>query len=185
MEQTLEQRKDSLKRIVAFGPESTGKSTLVSSLARAYNTTFAMEYMREYYTQHQVREPFYSIPEDLLPIATGQIALENQAAKSANNLLFCDTNLLQLEVYANYYFGECPAKISEAVKRHSYDLYLLTFIDVPWQKDQLRDRPLAREKLFVIFEQTLQKHKLPYVVLKGDEVSRVRAAQLSIQELVS
>ena len=185
MEQTLEQRKDSLKRIVAFGPESTGKSTLVSSLAEAYKTTFAAEYMREYYSLHQVREPFYSTLEDLLPIAKGQIALENEAAKCAQNLLFCDTNLLQLEVYANYYFGECPALISDAVKQHCYDLYLLTFIDVPWQKDQLRDRPLAREKLFVIFEQTLQKHNLPYIVLKGDQVNRVRQAQLSIQELVS
>ena len=185
MEQTLEQRKDAIKRIVAFGPESTGKSTLVKALAQEYNTTWVDEFMREYYTEHCIREPFYSKPEDLLPIAKGQIKSENQAAKKANSVLFCDTNLLQIAVYAQYYFGECPKEITDAIKEHTYDLYLLTFIDVPWENDQLRDRPLAREKLFTIFEQTLQKHNLPYVVLKGDQASRVKTAQLSIQELVS
>lgn len=185
MEQTLEQTKDAVKRIVAVGPESTGKSTLVQSLAAHYSTTWAPEYMREYYTVHQVRDPFYSKLEDLIPIAKGQMASENLAAKKANGYVFCDTNLLQLAIYAQYYFGECPKEITTALKEHSYDLYFLTFIDVPWKKDHLRDRPLAREKLFTIFEQTLQKHNLPYVVLKGDQASRVKTAQLSIQELVS
>ncbi len=184
MEQAFAQREDSLKRIVAFGPESTGKSTLVKDLAKHYSTQWVPEYMRTYFTEVAPRIPFQSYLEDLLPIAKGQIAAENQATTNAKEFLFCDTNLLQLEVYAHYYFGECPKEISEAVHKHTYDLYLLTFTDVPWQKDQIRDRPLDRKKLFSIFERTLQKHNFPYVVLKGDIASRKSAAQLSIQELV-
>ena len=52
MEKALEQIVSNCKKIVLFGPESTGKSTLAEALAEYYNTAFVPEYMR-LYLQHK------------------------------------------------------------------------------------------------------------------------------------
>ena len=44
-----------IKKIVAIGPESTGKSTLCQQLAQHFNTTWCPEYAREYLNQNGVK----------------------------------------------------------------------------------------------------------------------------------
>ena len=45
---------------------------------------------------------------DIIPIAEGQIKLENQLSKLANRILICDTDLLETKVYSEtYYDGYC------------------------------------------------------------------------------
>ena len=56
--------------------------------------------------------------------------------------------------------GGAPAQIIKASQTHQYDYYFLTSIDVPWEKDNLRDRPNDRDKMFRIFEQQLIKTTL-------------------------
>ena len=48
MEKKLEQQPANCLRIVLFGPESTGKTTLAKQLAAHFNTEWVPEYMREY-----------------------------------------------------------------------------------------------------------------------------------------
>lgn len=48
MEKKLIQKPINLLKVVLFGPESTGKTTLSRQLARHYNTVWAPEYAREY-----------------------------------------------------------------------------------------------------------------------------------------
>lgn len=66
-----------MKKIVIIGPESTGKSTLSTQLAAHYNTIWVEEYAREYLLQHGTDYSF----EDLLTIAKGQLALEDEKSK--------------------------------------------------------------------------------------------------------
>ena len=63
-----------LKKIVIIGPESTGKSTLCRQLADHFQTLWVPEYAREYLTEHGTNYNF----DDLLVIAKGQIALEEE-----------------------------------------------------------------------------------------------------------
>ena len=163
-----------------MGPESTGKTTLAKQLAAHFNTVYVPEFMRTYYEEHVIREPFESKFEDILPIAQGQVATENAALQQANELLFCDTNALEIAAYSQYYFGKIPKKLEEHLSEMHYDLYFLTYIDVPWQKDHLRDRPNDRLKLFSIFEKTLKERGIPHLVLRGDESKRLRSAILEI-----
>ena len=40
---------------------------------------------------------------------------------------------------------------------NTYDLYFLTYIDTPWEADDLRDKPNERELMFKAFEEALIK----------------------------
>ena len=177
MEKTLRQIPSDCLKIVLFGPESSGKSTLAKQLAAYYSTVWVPEYMRTYLQNKWDTTQELVNKEDLLPIAEGQLFAENESAKIARTYLFCDTNLLELKVYSQYYYnGYCPSEIVRACKENYYDHYFLTHIDVPWQADDLRDRPYDREKLFRSFEDELNKNELPYTLLVGSEKERLQKA---------
>ncbi len=105
MEKALKQNNINIVKIVLFGPESTGKTTLSKQLARHYNTVWAPEYAREYLQDKWNNERKTCENSDLLPIAKGQMALENTLAKKADKLLICDTDLLETKVYSEEYYG--------------------------------------------------------------------------------
>ena len=185
MEEKLEQRRTrGLVKIVLFGPESTGKTTLAQLLANHYNTGWVPEYMREYLQKKWDEQQENCEPHDLLPIARGQMALENEAATTHEELLFCDTNLLELVVYSRAYYDETvePALLKHALKAQ-YDLYFLTYIDVPWVEDDLRDRPKDRDQMFARFKKALDEHDLPYRILEGDLQQRFETAVKIIDQL--
>ncbi len=184
MEKTLRQRPSDCLKIVLFGPESTGKTTLAKALAEKYHTAWVPEYMRSYLQEKWDNYKELITKGDLIPIAEGQIALENEKAAHANSYLFCDTNLRELKVYCEYYYeGYCPEPIVEACKNHVYDHYFLTQIDVPWEKDDLRDRPEDRSTLFRIFESELITNQLPYTLLEGTLEERIKKATQVLQTL--
>ncbi|MCF6299317.1 MAG: ATP-binding protein, partial [Thiomicrorhabdus sp.] len=54
--------------------------------------------------------------------------------------------------------------------QNQYDLYLLTYIDVPWVGDDLRDKPNEREYMFNFFKSTLEEHSRKFITLKGDKM---------------
>ena len=93
MEEKLKQTDINIVKVVLFGPESTGKTTLSKQLARYYNTVWAPEYAREYLQEKWNAERKICEPSDILPIARGQIKSENQLAGKADRVLICDTDL--------------------------------------------------------------------------------------------
>ncbi|GEQ84607.1 hypothetical protein ULMS_01150 [Patiriisocius marinistellae] len=186
MEETLKQRPSNCLKIVMFGPESTGKTTLSKQLAKHFKTQWVPEYMRTYLEAKWEKYKETIVKNDLLPIAKGQITSENKLVLKSNNVLFCDTNLLEIEVYSKYYNdGFCPSEISEAFKTHTYDFYFLTDIDVPWEFDKLRDRPDERENMFRMFENQLINYDLPYITLKGSKLQRFEFAVKHINKLLN
>ncbi|MCW8980654.1 ATP-binding protein [Altibacter sp.] len=185
MEKTLEQESSDCLKIVLFGPESTGKTTLAKQLAAHYNTRWVPEYMRTYLEKKWEQQQEKISKDDLLPIAEGQMSCENKAAKEADRLLFCDTNLLEIKVYSEYYYdGFCPPLIKEHAIKNHYEHYFLTYIDTPWVSDNLRDRPHDRSTLFRIFETELQHQGLPYTILRGSNTQRLQSAIELIEKLL-
>jgi len=169
-----------------FGPESTGKTTLSEQLARHYNSVWVAEYAREYLQNKWNNERKTCEPEDLLPIAEGQMKLENELTKKASKVLICDTDLLETKVYSEaYYLGNCDPILEKYALENSYDLYLLTYIDVPWEADELRDKPNEREEMFQYFNDTLVKYNRNFVVLKGDKATRLATAVSHIDKILN
>lgn len=174
-----------LTKVVLYGPESTGKTTLAKQLAEHYKTHWVPEYMREYLQKKWNSKKELVVKEDLIPIAEGQLKLEKKASQQVENLLICDTNLLELKVYSEYYYnGFCPSEIKNEATKNEYSIYLLTYIDTPWEVDDLRDRPNNREEMFRIFEAELKEQNFPYQILKGNETERFETAVKIIDELL-
>ncbi|WP_028887275.1 AAA family ATPase [Tenacibaculum ovolyticum] len=186
MEEKLRQKPINLIKVVLFGPESTGKTTLSGQLARHYNTVWAPEFAREYLQDKWNNERKICEQQDIIPIAEGQIKLENDLAKKADKVLVCDTDLLETKVYSEeYYGGFVDPKLNKAAIENSYDIYFLTYIDTPWEADDLRDKPGERLEMFTAFENTLKKYNRPYILLKGDKETRLKKAVEIIDDLLS
>lgn len=186
MEKDLRQESANIVKVVLFGPESTGKTTLSRQLARHYKTVWAPEYAREYLQNKWNNERKTCENSDLVPIARGQMQLENSLAKKADKVLICDTDLLETKVYSQeYYGGFVDPILDKAAKQNTYDLYFLTYIDTPWEEDDLRDRPEQRLEMFEAFEKALKTHNRPYILLKGDKETRLKRAIEAIDRIIS
>jgi len=186
LEEKLTQKPSNCLKIVLFGPESSGKTTLSRKLAAHYNCSWIPEYARAYLQHKWDREQKICEPKDLLPIAEGQMHLENAAAQSTEKLLICDTDLLETKVYGEaYYNGWCPPALEYHALENTYDLYFLTYIDIPWEADDLRDRPEQREEMFLQFKEALVTYKRPFVLLKGSLDERMATATEHLNKLLS
>lgn len=171
-------------RVALTGPESTGKSTLSRLLAEHYRTAWAPEYARQYLEQ---RGPHYTLP-DLEEIARGQLRHEAAAAAEARRLdrpiVFFDTDLLVIQIWAEHAFGHCPAWIAQYVQQHRYDLTLLLHVDLPWEPDPLREHPHQREYFFRLYQQRLQALGAPVAEISGPPPQRLAQAVAAVGEVM-
>lgn len=185
MEEKYRQEPSTILKVVLFGPESTGKTTLSQQLARHYNTVWVPEFAREYLQKKWINEGKTCEPKDLLPIAEGQMRLENELTKKATNILICDTDLLETKVYSEaYYVGDCNPILEKYALQNNYDLYLLTYIDIPWEADDLRDKPTERKEMFSYFKGALEKYGKNFIILKGNKKERLEEAVNHIDQLL-
>ncbi|MEC3906574.1 ATP-binding protein [Tamlana sp. 2201CG12-4] len=185
MEEKYKQQPSNCLKVVLFGPESTGKTTLSRQLARYYSSVWVPEYAREYLQNKWNNERKTCEPKDLLPIAEGQMRFENELSKKTDSVLICDTDLLETKVYSEaYYLGSCDPILEKHALENTYDLYFLTYIDTPWEADDLRDKPEHRMEMFQAFQNTLKKYNRPYILLKGDKKERLKKAIRCIDELL-
>lgn len=184
MEEKLRQQPSNCIKVVLFGPESTGKSTVARLLAEHYSTVFVPEYSR-IYAEKQLLQNKLLTKDDVLPIAGGQMRRENELAPKADTVLICDTDLLETKVYSEaYYDGICDPGLEKYAIENTYDLYFLTYIDMPWEADDLRDKPHERETMFEAFENALKTYNKPYILLKGTIKERLRLAIGQIDKLI-
>lgn len=161
-----------IKRIAITGPESTGKSELAISLANQYNSLRVPEYARIYI--NQLNHP-YSY-DDILEIAKGQIVNENTLTEKANGLLFCDTDLSVTKIWCEFKYGKCHEWILKKLQTHTYDLYLLCNIDIPWEDDPQREHPDQRKELFQIYLNEMTSRNLNYGIVSGIGSKRLKNA---------
>lgn len=172
-------------KIALFGPESTGKTTLAIQLAEHFKTAWVPEFARDYLQEKWDKTAQICNIDDMLPIAIGQTKLENDRLSIANKYLFCDTNLMVTKVFSEVYYDYCDPLLDKAAREHEYDLFFLTDIDVPWEKDDLRDKPEGRAAIFSVFKQTLIDSNKPFITLSGDKNLRFKKAISILNDMVT
>jgi len=162
-----------IRRVALVGPESCGKSYLAEKLAAHFQTVFVEEYGRTYCERFgtQLSEL------DFAHIAGGQLYREDEMARQANRILFCDTDLIVTQIWSEVYFqGQCQPWILWANHLRRYDLFLLLAPDIPWEDDGTREYAHTREWQFERLRQELESRNLPYAIISGDFETRTQQA---------
>lgn len=169
-----------IKKVAVIGPECTGKSELSAYLAEYFQTVWVPEYARGY-LENLVR-PYQQ--NDLLTIAHGQLRLEDEWIRDANRLLFCDTNLYVIKVWSEFKYNVVDPEIMQTIANRKYDLYLLTYVDIPWEEDPQREHPHKREQLYNIYLREMQRQTVPFVEIKGERNLRRKSAVEAVEKLL-
>jgi NadR type nicotinamide-nucleotide adenylyltransferase len=166
-----------MQRISLTGPESAGKSSLAAQLAAHYGTAWVPEYARAYLETHG---PAYTLP-DLEAIARGQLAAEDAATAQA--LLFCDTDLLVVKIWAENAFGTCPAWVLAELEKPRYALTLLLAPDLPWAPDPLREHPdpAQRWHFYELYRAELVSRGWSFVEISGSLRERLAQALAAVE----
>ena len=164
---------DMITKVVFVGAMSTGKSTLVEALAKKFDTTFAAEYGREYWTQHQVDRRIGI--DEFDTIAKGHLANEDLAAQNANKYLFVDTNAVTTFMYCLDYHGQVPPYLERvALENHSrYDIWFLCEDDIPYDDTWDRSGPQKRSVFHKQIISDLLDRKIPFISLTGSVAERI------------
>jgi len=193
-----------LIKIAVIGPESTGKSTLCELLAQHYNTQWCPEFAREYLLTHGTDYTY----DDLLYIAKGQLAMEDEYTQSLvgspesrvnssvhdselrtpnSKLFFIDTDMYVMKVWCEFVFGKCHRWILDQIVERKYDLYLLCNTDLPWVKDELREYPdlKTRDELYHIYKDIMLNQSSPWVDISGDYDERLQKAIKAVDQLMA
>lgn len=165
-----------LQKIAIIGAECTGKTTLAKALAKRFDTLWVGEYMRLYFNKKGVG--FRSCLDDIMPIAYGQIHSEYEAFCHAKRFLFCDTTLILLAVYSEYYFNQVPDElhklIIEQIQSNHYTHTLLTDDKgVAWSFDGQRDLPFGRAMIRQKIVDKLTKYGVDFIPVSGSLKDRV------------
>jgi len=168
------------RKVCVLGPECTGKTFLSESLAKKLNTVWVEEYARAYL--NRLNKPYDE--SDLVKIAHGQVRMEDEWIKDANKILICDTNLYVIKVWSEFKYGHCDKEILDIINQRTYDLYLLTYIDIPWLSDPLREHPDRRQELYDIYLREMKGQPVPFVEVKGDEQQRLDTSLAAIDKYI-
>lgn len=165
-------------KIAIVGPESTGKSTLVSALAQHYGTTWVPEVARTYLDnlERDYRRT------DLRKIAELQVKAEEDAALKGDRIFFCDTNLLVIKIWSEVKYGTCDSWILENMNLPGYALHFLTGTDVPWEFDPQREHPHFRDELYEMYKDHLARAGVDFVELSGSASQRLSRAIAEISK---
>ena len=97
---------EKMVKIIATGPESSGKTTLCRAISKHFKIPFNKEYAREYLNKFGV---IYQ-QEDLLKIAKIQLQKERE-------LQLLDTDLITLKIWSEYKYNSCDDWILKKVEQ--------------------------------------------------------------------
>lgn len=164
---------DMITKVVFVGAMSTGKSTLVECLAKKYETTFAAEYGREYWTQHEVDRRIELEEFDL--IVDGHLAGENAALVEARQYLFVDTNAVTTYMFSMDYHGRSTPYVAQVALENStrYDLWFLCEDDIPYDDTWDRSGPQKRAVFQKQIVGDLLDRRISFVRLRGSLEDRI------------
>lgn len=180
-----------VKKILIIGNESTGKSVISKSLANLYNTECVEEYSRDVCSACGGED--YMVSEDFEEIVYQHKLNIINATKTANKLLFIDTDAFMSYYYRNQCDLDFENKESilddeEIIRKISgdYDLVLFMESDVPYVQDDLRiverNDDEQRESCTKKIKELYLRNGINYEIISGNYNQRLKTAQKIINK---
>lgn len=169
------------KLFVVSGPESSGKSTLATELARVLGAPMVDEVARGYL---QGRAEYTAA--DVVRIAELQQDAEDAAVASGAAVVIADTDYQILSLWWQEKFaateGQFP--VSPPQRAGAHRRYLLCYPDLAWEPDPLRENPFDRQRLFRLQMESLVSAEAQFRVIWGQGRFRERLARHYIEASV-
>lgn len=168
-------------KVALLGAESTGKTTLARDLAAHFtslgrNAVAVSEALRDWCVANG-RTPR---PEEQLGIAQEQERRVDEACR-AGGIVIADTTALMVAIYSAILFEDHSLYRFAVERQQSYDVTLVTGLDLPWVADGLqRDGPHVQQPVDAQVREILGKHGIAYRVVYGSGEERVRNALAAI-----
>ncbi|MDO5849842.1 MAG: AAA family ATPase [Methanobacteriaceae archaeon] len=181
-----------VKKVLIIGNESTGKSTLVQTLANLYNTNCVLEYSRDVCSRCGGED--FMLTEDFEEVLYQHKLNIKNGAKESNKLLFIDTDSFMTYYYRKH-TGLLESDENESILDNEdnirlisgdYDLVLFMESDVPYVQDDLRilDRNEngLRESCSEIIKEIYKKNGINFKVISGSYSERLEKVQSLIND---
>lgn len=169
-------------RIALLGTESTGKTTMAEHLAAMFDTTWVPEFGRAYC---EGRDVWALTLDDYDAIARGQIAAEDEAARRANRVLICDTDVRTTATWSELLLGEVSPWLAQEAATRQYSHVLLLSPDVPWVDDGLRVLQDERVRHTELLERELLATRQAFTRISGPFDERLRRAARIVADVLN
>lgn len=163
---------EAAQMVVFVGAESTGKSTLVAHLARAYDTGFVPEIGRFVWEEKQgvLGEG------DYVDIAVKHRQAEDEALRHARRYLFVDTSALTtllLGICFGHADQHAPALLAYADDcKLRYVHHFVCADDIPYEQDGWRENEAWRTRVQALVLADLAARGIGYTVVRGSLAER-------------
>lgn len=172
-----------IARICILGAESSGKTTLTRALAESYRTVWNPEYGRPYTELGRLADATWTSWE-FTHIARMQCWYEDFLATLANRVLFCDTDAFTTSVFHEVYLG-CGSRELDELARRPYALYLVCGLDVPWERDEIREFAEQRQLMHGRYVEYARASGSPWALLAGSRERRLADARAQVDALLA
>jgi nicotinamide riboside kinase len=163
--------------VTLLGAESTGKTTLAGEIgaalaARGLRAEVVAEVLREFCDREQ-RTPRR---DEQAAIAAAQTARIVAAAQDAD-VVVADTSALMIAVYSDFVFADRSLYASAIAAQRTFDLTLVTALDLPWRADGLqRDGAHVRARVDALLRAALADAGIGSTTVAGTGPRRLEAA---------
>jgi nicotinamide riboside kinase len=164
-------------KIALLGAESTGKSQLAFDLAAhlcasGQPAVAVGEYLREW-CEREGRTPQ---PHEQAHIAHTQQSRIESAAEQAPWVI-ADTTPLMTAAYSEFIFSDSSLHAAALAYQHSFDLTLLSGLDMPWLPDGIqRDGAHVRGPVDALLRRLLESDSIAFEVIYGQGPKRLKNA---------
>jgi nicotinamide riboside kinase len=171
-------------KIALLGAESTGKTRLARDLAthlRGQHPSVRLvpEVLREW-CEREGRTPR---PDEQMPIAQEQERRVDAAARQSGWVI-ADTTALMVAIYSAMLFDDGALYTFALQRQRTYDLTLVTGLDLPWVADGLqRVGPQVREPVDALVRAALTRAGVNYQVIYGHGEERLAQALTAINSI--
>ena len=172
-----------VKRVCLLGAESTGKTTLAAALAERFDTVWNPEYGRPYTQVGRAADAPWTSWE-FTHIARIQCWYEDILARSAREVIFCDTDAFTTAVFHQVYLGEPTHAFDDLLERR-YDLTFVCGLEVPWKHDGVREFEEQRRWMHERYLERARESGAPWVLLEGLQAARLQESSSAVDQLLA
>lgn len=112
-----------VKKVCIYGQENQEKIDLTLKLAKHFNTDYVHKMINDILGERDI------IYDDILQIAQAYASEILKKQKTANRILFCDTDYITAKIFSRHYFNRSPEFPDWVEESNNFDLYLFYEFD--------------------------------------------------------